>query len=192
MSDGEITSTEGQESTQTQTTETTDTGSGAVHPAELRKAQKALKEAEKQKAELLAKIKEHEAAGLSEVEKLQARLRELEPTAATAAELQAWANERVTGALAALPKEAREKLESVVEGLPAPKAMALIEAVGLAQGNVVRAADVPRGAPKQPAKMPTLAQIESDPNALNNYSSEQLAGLLGQAGIKTTSGKVWG
>lgn len=180
--------TEGQESAPQQDE---GTGNGGFHPAELRKAQKALKEQAKMVADLQAKLKERETADLSEVEKLRAQLGELNPKAALAEELQAFAESKRDAALSALPKEAREKLESVIDGLPPHKALAMIEAVGLVQAPEARQANVARGAPPKPSKLPTLQQIEQNPELLDQLTREQLDELTRTTGIRGT-GKVWG
>lgn len=152
-----------------------------------------LEKERKARQALEARLKEKEQQGLSELEKAQARIKELEPLATDAQRLTGWAGTRLERALKALPKEARDRLGPALEGLPADKAIEVIEAAGLFNAEAAaRSPGVARPAPAAPGKgKPTLQDLTENQGRISELDGETAAALLKEAGIPVGGGRVF-
>lgn len=106
------------------TTANEDSAAKTVPLAELLKERKARQEFE-------AKLKELESRDQTELQKAQARLRELEPYKEKAEKALERAKARLDAALKKVPKEAREKLEGTLGKLDPDDALDLLESLDL-------------------------------------------------------------
>lgn len=163
---------------------TSEDGEQPLHPAERRKLEKSVKEALAKASAHEAELKKLRDAQLSKEEQLSARVKELEPLEVELKAHREEAERRRDALFSKLPKASQERVQGTLSRLSPLDAVSMLEAMGHASAETPRSPGVTRVPPAQVKQgVPSLADLEANPELVNQLTVEQSDALAAQLGV---------